>query len=570
LCDELPAAADVVQVERVPAPEPGMALVVVALADRAPGSRALDLLAEVRQRAPPTVRVLAAGLPRLEAVIAAEVAAERLRIVPWIAGALLLVAGAIYRHLGLALGTLLPALLGIVWTSGLVARLGHELDPVQALLDPVLLTLGVASSVHFVEAWRRGRSNGLLPRAAARFAIAEQRTPACLAAVTTMLGLYALAIGTVPAVVDFGVRAAFGTALVHALTFLVLPVWLPLVAGRAPAPPPAAHGELRADRWLGWLEQRRMPLLAGTAALSAVLATGLPNLRSDNDPLHLLPADNACRIEHEQLAARLGGIEPCHLLVPARSPGTELGRLLPFLAAMHLLPGVTGLGGPVRSGAEGDLAAALLLAPGGSAQRVPTFAAMDRAARVLGLDGTAVAGPAVQVARDSDRLIASLLGSLGVTLALLLVGLCVGLRSWRLGLLGMVPTVLPCVWVYGAIGLLGRPVSVATAMIGCTMLGLIVDNTLHLLHQLRLARPAASPRGALVVALRHCGRAICLSSGVLVIGFGAGVTSHLSTTVEFSVLAGATILAAWFGVLWLLPLVVTGTTGRAEEPVHGL
>jgi predicted RND superfamily exporter protein len=505
--------------------------------------------------------VLATGLPLIEARIAARVAAERQHIVPWIVLALLLVAFVVYRHAGIAVAALLPALAAITWTSGLIALSGQPLDPVASLLDPVLLTIGVAASVHFVEAWRRGRADGLDARAAASFAAAEQRQPAFLATVTTMVGLLALCASPVPAVVDFGLHAAFGVALVHVFTFLLLPAWLPFAAGRAAV---RAAGGSGLAAWPARVARYRGVCIAGAAALTSLGLAALPSLRADNDPLTILPVTENVRRDHDELAARLGGVEVFHLLVPERSPGTEPARLLPFLAAMQQQPGIAGLAGPVQRGETGDLAAPMLLRPAGSNVREVLFDGVERAATLLGLDGLVAAGPAVQIARDSAWLMRSLLGSLWLTLGLLGIGMCIGLRSLRLGLLGMLPNVLPCIWIYGAIAWLDRPVSVATAMIACTMLGLIVDNTLHLLHHYRLERRHAPPAEATALALQRCGRGMLLSSTLLCLGFLVTTTSRLSTTVEFSLLACSTIAAALFSTMVLVPLALARPRGGSD------
>jgi len=561
LCQRLETLPGVATCRILPVRQPGLTLCAVALRGGDPGTAAETVAATARGGAPASVRVVATGLPLIEARIAGRVAAERQHIVPWIVVALLLAALLVYRHLGVAAAALLPALLAITWTSGLIALSGQPLDPVAALLDPVLLTIGVAASVHFVEAWRRGRADGLTPDAAARFAAGEQRQPAFLATVTTMVGLLSLCTSQVPAVVDFGLHAAFGVALVHLFTFALLPAWLPFAA-RAARVPTATGARLSA--WPAWIDRRRGRWLATTALLTVAGLVALPGLRADNDPLAMLPANEDVRRDHDELAARLGGVEVFHLLLPARSPGTEPARLLPFLAALQQRPGIAGLAGPVLRGDAGDLAAPLLLQPAGSAVREPLFAAIEQTARVLGLDGLVPTGAAVQIARDSVLLMRGLLGSLWLTLALLGVGLCIGLRSLRLGLLGMVPNLLPCVWVYGAIAWLDRPVSVATAMIACTMLGLIVDNTLHLLHHYRHERMSASAAAATAQAMQRCGRGMLLSSLLLLIGFSVTTTSRLSTTVEFSLLACSTIAAALFSTVVVLPLLLTHRRGRPD------
>ncbi|MCA8948167.1 MAG: hypothetical protein KDE27_01615, partial [Planctomycetes bacterium] len=423
--------------------------------------------------------------------------------------------------------------------------------------DPVLLTIGVASSVHFVESWRTGLAEGLDPVAAADRARRRQRAPLLLATGTTMVGLLSMATSRTPAVVDFGIRAAFGIALLHALLFVLLPRWL---AVQRPLAIPTAGDA--AGRWFHWLITRRTALSAGAVAVSVLAFAGLPRLAADNDPLDLLPPREPCLVAFDELAAHLGGVEVFHVLVPPESPATDLTRLLPFLGGLQTLPGIVGPAGPLLRGADGALAAPVLLAPGGSAEREQLFDGIERAASVLGLDGTAPVGSAVQIARDSQRLLAGLAGSTVLAIVLLGVGICIGLRSVRLGIVGIVPMVVACAWIYGAIAWLEHPVSVATAMIGCTMLGLIVDNALHLLHSYRHARSGLSPARAAVASLAAVGRPVWVSSFLLIVGFSAAATSRLSSTVEFALLACSTIAVAAFGCLVLLPLLLVAAPDR--------
>ncbi|MCU0864700.1 MAG: MMPL family transporter [Planctomycetes bacterium] len=559
---ELGRRPDVVQVFDAPVPDPGLELMPVAIRGDNLLETAEAVVAAARAAAPPTVEVRATGLPLLEGTIARLVAGERTTIVPVLVAVLLLAALLFYRHLGLAIAVLLPALCGIAWTGGTIAWLGHRLDPIAALLDPVLLTIGVAASIHFVEAYRRALANGLAPHAAGRAAAVELRTPALLACATTMIGLWSLCTSAIPAVFDFGVRSALGVAVVHLLTFVLLPSWLPFAASAAAAAEVATG---RGRRWLGFLRAHRCQLGLVVGALTALAAAGLLRLQTDNDPLQMLPADEPARVDHDLLATRLGGVEVFHLLIAERSVAGEPSRLLPFLAELQRTPGIAGLAGPVQRSNEGALAVPLLLAPGGSGVRAPLFDRIERSACVLGLDGLVVAGASVQIARDSHRLLLSLLGSLGLSGLLLSLGMMIGLRSVRLGLLGMLPNLLPSLWLYGALGWSDRPLSVATAMIGCTMLGLIVDNTLHLLHHYRHERSTASPRLALRAAFDRCGRAMTLASVVLMLGFATAATSRLETTVEFALLATATIAAAWFATAVVLPMLITGLRPRGRS-----
>lgn len=561
LAEQLRQLPDTAACRALPSPEPDLALYAIDLRnDTRRGAQAATALA--RSQTPPGLTLRATGLPLLEGRIAELVAAERHSLVPLLVAVLFAAALAVYRRMRLAVAALAPALLAIVWTSGLCAALGHRLDPVQSLLEPVLLTIGVAAAVHLVEGFRRHAGQGQPAERAAALAAAELQRPALWATATTMVGLLALATNPVPAVVDFGVRAAFGVALVHAFVFSLVPRWLAgATAGGDDATASLTVAAAPAAQLPGWfaaVHQRRGSVFAAVGAITALACAGLAQLHTDNDPLALLPADEPCRIDHEALVARLGGVEPLQLLVTERSPAADPLRLLPFVASALQLPGLAGPGGPALRGAGGDLAVPLLLRPGGSELRAPLFHELERTATVLGLDGLRLAGPAVQMVRDSEALLHGLFGSLYLTLVALAAMLVFALRSLRLGLFGMLPNLLPCLWLYGGLGLAGHPVSVATGMIGCTMLGLIVDNTLHLLHRYRELRANRARPDAAVAALAALGRPMLLSSGLLVLGFGTALLSRLSTTREFAVLACCTIAAAGVGCVVLLPLWLCG------------
>jgi hypothetical protein len=335
---------------------------------------------------------------------------------------------------------------------------------------------------------------------------------------------------------------------------------------------PAPHIAKIGQTWLRVLRHNQFAIAAVFAGMTALAIAGIARVETDNDPLRVLPAASKERLQHDELTARLGAVEMFHLLVPNDSPAAKPTRLLPFLAEIRMMPGVAGLAGPVQRGMDGALAVPVLLGPGGSFERQALFDNIETTAQVLGLDGLFVAGPSAQIARDSVRLVHGLLNSLALSLVLLTLAMAIGLGSLRLSLLAMIPNMLPSLWLYGGLGWFDNPVSVATAMIGCTMLGLIVDNTLHLLHHYHEARKAMEPEAALQRALDRCGRAMTLSSAVLMLGFMVAATSHLETTVEFALLATVTIAVAWLGSAVLLPtlLLPRGTGNDSSQNPEAL
>jgi predicted RND superfamily exporter protein len=254
------------------------------------------------------------------------------------------------------------------------------------------------------------------------------------------------------------------------------------------------------------------------------------------------------------VAQELGGTDVFELLLsPTQEPMPPLA-VMGLSARVSALAGVVGPAGLPRASAAGHRLLSFLIAPAGSRARAELFAAAETLAHEAGWPEAHATGLAVSVARDSNAFVRAQGWGILATLASLWIVMSLGFRSFGLGLLGLVPNGLPVLCLYGALGLAGRPLTVASSMIGTVMLGLIVDSTIHILHAWRSARGSAVRRVAR--ALERVGRPITVSTVVLCLGFSAGLLGGLVTTREFAALAVSTLIVAWLTDLVLLPTVL--------------
>jgi len=97
-------------------------------------------------------------------------------------------------------------------------------------------------------------------------------------------------------------------------------------------------------------------------------------------------------------------------------------------------------------------------------------------------------------------------------------------------------------------------VSVASAMIGSVMLGLVVDNTIHVLH--RYSKAKGSNLQRVESALADTAMPMIVSSAVLALGLGAGVTGGMQSTHAFAALAATTVGLAFLGDAVVLPALL--------------
>jgi predicted RND superfamily exporter protein len=131
------------------------------------------------------------------------------------------------------------------------------------------------------------------------------------------------------------------------------------------------------------------------------------------------------------------------------------------------------------------------------------------------------------------------------------------LRSLRLAAAALVPTLLPAVVVLGAMGWLGLSLDVGRAMIAAVLLGLGVDDAVHLLDRYRALRMRGEPPDeAMAGAVRFVGRAVVTTSLALALGFLSLMVSSWQTVSSFGFFVGIGIVFALVADLVVLPALL--------------
>ena len=111
----------------------------------------------------------------------------------------------------------------------------------------------------------------------------------------------------------------------------------------------------------------------------------------------------------------------------------------------------------------------------------------------------------------------------GTTLALILISgvLMVALRSFRIGLISLLPNLAPAVLAFGTWGIFVGQVNVGLSIVVTMTLGIVVDDTVHFLSKYLRARreQGLNAEDAVRYAFSSVGRALIVTSVILVVGF---------------------------------------------------
>ncbi|MBR57133.1 MAG: hypothetical protein CMH54_03645 [Myxococcales bacterium] len=163
------------------------------------------------------------------------------------------------------------------------------------------------------------------------------------------------------------------------------------------------------------------------------------------------------------------------------------------------------------------------------------------------------------LAQDAlGHVVGDLLTSLALAFCLIAVLMTVLFRSIRIGLVSMIPNVFPLGMTIGFMGYLDVPIRAATAIIFSISLGIAVDDTIHFLERFREERRKTNDVNvALENTLFGTGRAIVLTTLVLVAGFGVCLFSEFVAMYQFGYLTAFTLTMALFADVFLLPALIT-------------
>ncbi len=506
-------------------------------------------------------------------------------------------------------GLLLPfvvLLLTVAATFGFAGWAGLTLTTMSTALPSILIATCVADTVHilvtFFEQGKRGHDR----KTAARGALELNFLATFLTAFTTALGFASFAQADLKPVAGLGYMAAFGAMLAWALTYLVLGALLfilPVKMGRI-RPESAALDQRLATRYTAFLGRHRRKAMA----IAAVVTVGSFALAVRNevnaDPFKYFDKDVPVRIANEFVEKAVGGSRGFELVVSA---GAEDGVKDPaFLRKVDALqtwiaaqPGITRTISLVdvlkqmnRSLHRDDqthyrlpddreaIAQELLLytmsLPQGmdindritikndalrmtvlntiatSREAVQMVEAIEAKAQDLGLDAHGT-GKYTLYQRTNGYVVKAFLTSTFTAIFSITLVMVIFLRSIKLGLVAMIPNLVPIVVGGAFLKLIGQPLDMGTVIVASVCLGIAVDDTIHVLaNYRRLRSQGLPPDEAVASVLAHVGRALVATTAILVISFGSFVFADFTPNLYFGMLT-----AVILGVALLTDLTVT-------------
>jgi len=144
--------------------------------------------------------------------------------------------------------------------------------------------------------------------------------------------------------------------------------------------------------------------------------------------------------------------------------------------------------------------------------------------------------------------------SVGLALVIVYVILALMFMSMRIGLIALIPNIIPVAIYFGSLGFFGITLNPGTSLIAPMVLGIAIDDTIHYFSRFNQEiKRFADDRKATVAALKAVGRPVTYTSIGLCLGFLVLTTSELSMQAQVGIMAAYALAVAWLSDFLLTP-----------------
>lgn len=562
------------------------------------------------------------GIVFMNNSFASEAQKDAESLVPMMFLAIVLVLWILLRSFFATMATVVVIITAIATTMGLAGWMGFFLSTATVNVPTLVMTLAVADCVHVIASMTYALRQGKTKQEALLVSMELNLMPIFITSATTAVGFLTLNFANVPILADLGNLTAIGVGLAFIFSVTLLPAMLMLVPISIPKLDNEDSGKM--EKFGEWVIKHHRRILPFTMllVLGAIAGSMMNNI---NDvATEYFDDSTAFRRSTDFQEKNISGMSSIDFaLFTEQESGVNdpqlLGALQDFVIWLREQPEVDhvisisdtfkrlnkNMHGDDESyyvlPNERDLAAQYLLMyemslPYGldlnnqlnidkSATRVMVtmqnlgskeFTEFEQRAQTW-LTGHS---PQYKLTAGSPSLMFAHIGETnmysmirGTILAMVLISLLLvfALRSWRMGLISLIPNLLPALIGFGIWGIYSGQINLGLSIVLSMALGIIVDDTVHFLSKYRHSRVQGNDaEQAVRYAFTSVGRALWITTLVLTMGFSVLAMSSFALNADMGLLTAIIIVVALAVDFFFLPafLIVFDNQISSEGSKH--
>jgi predicted RND superfamily exporter protein len=513
---------------------------------------------------------------------------------------ILLMAAILFRGLSIVLVVAAAPVLGVFWTLGFLRYFDLQENPFSFVILPVLLSLvGFTDGVHIMIHIRKCMREGMAPKDACKRTLELVGLACFLTSLTTAIGMGSLAWANHQVVREFGWSCVLGVTATWISVMLVIPLismtpWSRRLS-RGSERDLLQHAIGRFEPTLYWIIDRKRSISYFAILLTLGLGGLALALRPDDRKSSAFPTGSDAQQSLAHLDQAMNGLDVCMINVkwdPQKLSSEQVAMALDQAESVlksepligHPLSLVTLLNALPGEGSVLDkLSMAELLPPPlrqrlfdqdqstatmtyrckdlGTATYQSTFERIDQSLQSIAAKNPGLTmemqGEAIWRWRNLYTIVTDLTASLGSAALIIFAVLAVAYRSLRLGLIAIIPNVLPLLASAAYMVITKQPLEVVSVCCFTICLGIAVDDTIHFMSRyLEEFKHGGSHASIIQRSFREVGTGMMMTTIVLVAGFSSVVTSDTRDHRVFGALGVITLVTALLCDMFLLPALL--------------
>lgn len=577
-------------------------------------------IADEIQQAHPDINIYISGMIMMNNAFGEASRDDMAKLVPISIGVMLLMLIFLTKSFSGTFLTLLVIFCSILAAMGIGGYIGYPISPPSASAPTMILTIAIANSVHIIVTFLHGLQYGKTKAEAIKESIRLNFQPVFLASLTTCLGFLSMNFSDAPPFQHLGNFVAIGVACAFVLSMTFLPAMMSLLPFWTK---PIQHDDdPLMTRFGKMVVSKRKPLLWIMSIMTISLIAFIPKNELNDIFVNYFDKTIKYRIDSDYTVDNLTGVYNIEYSISSGEPGgindpgflqdveafSSWYRLQPETIHVNTLTDIiTRLNKNMhaddmdyyRLPENRNLSAQYLLLyemslPYGldlnnqidvdksSIRVIPTlktlssnelialnnraFAWLKANTTHIDLSADPGSGTGLMFANIGKRNIRSML--LGTTLALFMISIILifAFRSIKVGLISLLPNLVPAALGFGLWGIFVGEVGLALSVVSGMTLGIVVDDTVHFLSKYLRARREQdlNPEDAVVYAFSTVGRALVVTSFVLIAGFLVLSLSSFELNSGMGLLTAIVIAFALLADFLLLPTLLI----KFEEKKH--
>ena len=566
------------------------------------------MVAEFRQKFPGHELYLT-GVTMLNNAFSESSEKDMQTLIPLSFLVILVLIGFILRRWAGTFGTFWIIMLSITSAMGIAGWMGIKLTPASVSAPIIILTLAVADSVHILTNYLHQLRHGESRKDAMIDSMRINLQPVFLTSITTAIGFLSMNFSDAPPFRDLGNIAAIGVMAAFVLSVTLLPALVPML----PSKPEKLHGDKPAFHGFSeFVLANRKGLFYGMGALIVVLIALIPRNEINDQFVEYFDKsipfrvasdfanDNLVgvyRIEYSLDSGEAGGISGPEFMARVEafsnwlreqsgvlhvSTYTDIMKRLNRnmhgdnadyyalpdsreLAAQYLLLYEMSLpyGLDLNDRLNVDKSSVRLIVNIENLSVNETLQLEQNARSWLQQNAPAMdsegTGPSIMFSHITRRNISTMLWGTLLALALISALLILALQSVKMGLISLVPNILPILVAFGVWAIFDGEIGLSLSIVAGMTLGIVVDDTVHFMSKYLRARRerGLDPADSIRYAFSTVGMALWVTTIVLVAGFLMLVFSSFKVNAGMGLMTAVTVaLALIIDFLFLPPLLL--------------